>query len=66
MSNEQTLSEGQQKQTIFIGSSRQGLLPFQLIFTPLPDEKSDEYSEQQWDWVEGSFTLHQCVLRPTD
>lgn len=57
MSNEQTLNAGQVE--ILIHPGRQSLSPFRLIFTPSADKESDEYTEQQWDWVEGSFTLRE-------
>jgi len=59
MSNEKQHSEAQRKLDIIICQPRQSLRPFQLIFTPSQDKRSDEYREEQWDWVEDSFTLRE-------
>jgi hypothetical protein len=52
--NEQTVSAGQVE--IQIHQGRQSLSPFQLIFTQSQDKESDE---QQFDWVEGEFTMRE-------
>jgi len=55
MSNEQTINAGQVE--IQIHPGRQSLYPFQLIFTPSADKRSDDYREEQWDWEKGEYVV---------
>ena len=51
----QTLNAGQVE--IKIHPGRQSLSPFQLIFTPSQDKRSDDYREEQWDWEKNEYVV---------
>ena len=57
MSSEEQHSEAQRKLDIIICQPRQGLSPFQLIFTPSQDKRSDDYREEQWDWEKNEYVV---------
>ena len=55
-SNEQTINAGPVE--IQIHQGRQSPSPFQLIFIQSEESADDERREEQFDWVEGQFTMH--------
>ena len=55
MSNEQTVNAVQVE--IQIHQGRQSPSPFRLIFTPSQDKRSDDYSEQQFDFILDDYVI---------
>jgi hypothetical protein len=56
MSNETTSGTEQRVTEIVVNRNRQSLYPFVITFTQ-SEQSSDEREEQQYDFIEGEFTL---------